>query len=100
MYEWKDLIAEAKRGGKESASDGKDYDANSAAAWMHMMLCDALMVAEGKTPSHEWSYRVRWRAEILDLAHPEVGLKQAFDILENPCWAGPEAIRVAIHKVG
>ena len=36
----------------------------------------------------------------LDLAHPEVGLKQAFDILENPCWAGPEAIRAAIHKVG
>ena len=59
-----------------------------------------LQRAEGKTPPHEWSYKVRWRAGILDLAHPEAGLKQAFDILESPCWAGPEAIRVAIHKVG
>ncbi len=58
-YEWKDLIAEAKRGCKENSSDGKDYDANSAAAWMHMRLCDALIIAEGKTPPHEWSHRIR-----------------------------------------
>ncbi len=89
-YAWKGFIAEAKRGCKENASDGKDSDANSAEAWMHMRHCDALMIAEGKTPPHEWSHRIRWRAGILDLAHPEAGLKQVFDILENPGWAGAE----------
>ena len=33
----------------------------------------------------------------MDLAHPEVGIRQVFDILENPMWAGPEAIKKAIE---
>ena len=49
-YERKDLIAEAKRGRKGYAEDGKEYDANAAASWMHMRLCEALAVAEGKAP--------------------------------------------------
>ena len=79
-YQWRDLIADAKSGNKEVAKDGKDYDANAASAWKHMRLHDALAYAEGRYKSNEWSPRIRWRAGILDLAHPEVGIRQVFDI--------------------
>ena len=53
-----------------------------------MRLCEALAVAENRTPVWTWSPRIRWRAGVLEAAHPEVGIKQIFDILENPIWAG------------
>ena len=61
-----------------------------------MRLCDALAYAEGRYRQKEWSPRIRWRAGILDLAHPEVGIGQVFDILENPRWTGVEGIKAAI----
>ncbi len=63
-YESKDLIAEVKSGNKGFSKDGKEYDVNAAAAWMHMRLCEALAVAEGRVQLSEWSWIIRWRAGI------------------------------------
>ncbi len=82
-----------ERTGLSRTQDGKEYDENSAAAWMMMRLHEALAVAEGTMPQHQWSHRKRWRAGIIDLAHPGVSIKQVFDILENPEWAGPDVIK-------
>ncbi len=56
-YEWKDLVAETKEGQSNTAAN-KEYDINSAAAWAHMDLCEALAPAEARR--NNWSQKIRW----------------------------------------
>ncbi len=49
-------MVETKEDHKKSAAN-REYDINLAAAWMHVKLCEALVLAEGRLERWKWSQK-------------------------------------------